>query len=834
MGNHLPTYLLYYGGVWNDITADVSQNDAVRITTGQPELSQTLRPSKIELTLEDPTGKYRPYLATSPLYGLAGRNTPLTVADDVVTEDFEDASFTVTIGQGASVNGWARSTTTPHTGGWCFKSGTTADGAFSDAIIDAPAAANICILYYRTDCSSTDVLQISTGGTVRLTASGTGGTWQQVMVPIIPASGLRQVTCRYLKDASGTAGADAVYIDDVRFMHSRAFTEVTGWEPDRTVGFNAATGKGRQWTSITAGGLLARISTWTDPLQSAMTRTVLGFTTLLGFWPCEEKREATQLSNLVTNGTPGTAVNVSFGDAESPGGGDVSIKMTATTSMSGAFTVGSTTGWQISRAMKLPAIPASATSLPMFWWRTSDGSTWTISVNNASYTLDVMSSAGVSLLSSAILFGTGAEPDKWITMRVKASYSGGTVSYEIGWYPEGASVLYVPTGSFAASSLGRLLDWHIDGNANLDGAWVGYIYGVDGVTDDLLNEVRSSFNGYVGELATERFRRLMIEQGFSRQWTYIGNGALSEPMGPQRPDTFVNLLTEVRDTDGGIMADSDNRVGITYRTRVSLYNQTAALALTYGTNVAAPITPVLDNLDSYNVVTVTQRDGGSVTVEDDTSAMGTLPPPAGIGTLKQTIDVNVSAESRMQQIGFWWLGIGTVPDARYPTVTVDLDANPELEATAGLVRPGDRITVASLDPDVIDLLVLGAVDRQPEQKRRTITFTCVPYRQFNVGVYDTARYDSASTTVNSSLNTTGTIFSIKTVDPDETWSTVDCPYPWVIGGELMTVTAMSAVTHNSPISHTQTATVTRSVNGVVKTHDVGEPIHIATPGRYAL
>ena len=832
MANHMPVFLMQYDGVYNDVTADVSQGDNVRITTGGSVVSDTPRESRAEFTLEDPTGKYRPYLASSPLYGKAGRNTPLVIADDVVSEDFEDASLNVTIGSGSSANAWARSTTSPHTGTYCFKSGATANGAFSDAIIEVPTGANLCILWYRTDCQSSDRLRISTGGNLRLTVGGTGGSWTQIAVPCVPNSvGARQVYVRYLKDASGTAGADAVYIDDVRFMNSRIFGEISSWDPDRTLDFDG-NGRGRQWTEVTAAGLLRRIGSWTEPLQSAMTRSVLQFSTLTGFWPMEDGSSASALSNLVSGGTSGTVSEVQLGDDESPGGGSSSARLSNTSSLAGNFLLDTTSGWQISFAFRLAAVPSSGTSQKLIEWSTGNGYTYTLSVNNASYTLNVVDSDGASLETMAVGFGTGADPNRWITMRLKASQSGSNVAYDLNWYPEERDILWGTSDTFVGT-VSTLSSWRVFGNAYLDGGWFAYVYGVAGTSDELLSsDMVKSFDGYAGELAGDRFLRLLAEEGLNR--SLIGLAADTEAMGPQRPDTLINLLREIRDTDGGLLNDSLNEIGVTYRTRQDLYSQTPALALTYGVEVAPPFKPTIDDLETHNYITVQRRDGGQFVAVDTTTEMSVLPPPSGVGVYKQDVEVNVDDESRMEQIGFWWLKIGTNPEARYSAVTVDLDATPAIEADASAVVPGDRITISGHDPDVIDLMVVGAVDLQKTQKRRTITYACTPYRQYDVGTYDdsTKRYDSSSTTTGASYSSSATSIVFSTVNSGDGWSTTNEPYDVFINGERMTVTNMGSVSGSGP--YTQTATVTRAVNGVAKSHASGSPIHVATPARYAL
>lgn len=73
---------LFYNGVWNDLTAanDVLTDTPVVISRGNSDESQAPRPATVTCRLKNVTDKYRPANPTSPLYGVAGVNTPLRVS----------------------------------------------------------------------------------------------------------------------------------------------------------------------------------------------------------------------------------------------------------------------------------------------------------------------------------------------------------------------------------------------------------------------------------------------------------------------------------------------------------------------------------------------------------------------------------------------------------------------------------------------------------------------------------------------------------------------------------------------------------------------------------
>ncbi|HEY9415615.1 MAG TPA: hypothetical protein VIQ30_12705, partial [Pseudonocardia sp.] len=69
-------------------------------------------------------------------------------------------------------------------------------------------------------------------------------------------------------------------------------------------------------------------------------------------------------------------------------------------------------------------------------------------------------------------------------------------------------------------------------------------------------------------------------------------------------------------------------------------------------------------------------------------------------------------------------------------------------------------------------------------------------------------------------------------DRDDAWSTTAEPYDWLVGGERMTVTNMTAPAGSGP--WTQTATVVRAVNGVSKAQTAGTSVYLADTKRWGL
>lgn len=614
---------------------------------------------------------------------------------------------------------------------------------------------------------------------------------------------------------------------------TRSWAEASVYEPDRTVEHVPGTGRGRSDVQLTAEGVLRRLGKWTDPLRSPMFRTISARAASIGHWSLEDSSDAANLANSLAAGLAGTHRGITLGESESPLGAAQTARSTTGSQMTGKFAGASiTAGWQIGFAMRLSALPSSATYQVMFRWRTSNGNDWFWDVNNASYRVNVRDPDGTLLYTSLLTFGAGAEPDQWVNFRFMAKQTGGNVDVNQGWYAQQGNA-YVDTGSFVGS-VGGLKQWWAEGNGYTDNAHFSHVFGLTGIADDLLSSTnRKVFDGYTGETAMARYSRLTLELGIRRY--VLGTSAETQPMGPQRSDTLINLLKQCRDTEDGEIYDEPNdQPSLTMRSRRYTYAQAAALTLQYPSQVAVPFRKIIGDDGVHNAVTIKNASGAELTMAQTTGPMSTQPPPAGVGEYKETVDVSVANEAtQLDYRATWELAKGTLERARYASVTVDLVANPALRAAAEAVNLMQRIDVIGAEPEPVRLLVRGYED-QLGRSERTITYFVEPYEPWDVGIWDdpTFRYDSPTTTLAAARDAVQTSWSLTTAGRADVWTTNPAMYPLdlMAAGERVRVTAMTAPAGTGP--YTQTATVTRSVNGVVKAQSAGTAVSLADPKRW--
>lgn len=623
------------------------------------------------------------------------------------------------------------------------------------------------------------------------------------------------------------AGTLTESIYEFRVDSIRATTPVPEWSPRWGEVATYAT------TPIQGAGILRRLGTGASALRSPMYRQISGYSTLVGYWPIEDDSGATRLANVVAGGQPASFSNMQLG-ATGPAGSAGAAMFTnsdPTSRLGGTFASASTTaGWQIAWSLKLAALPAGSTQ--MISWLTSNNYWWAINMNSGVFVVTVVDPGGSVVVSSSISF-TGTDPTQWVTFRMKATASGGTVSWAFAWFVQGAPVVWGSSGTFSGA-VGALRTWTANGNASMGNAGICHVFGVTTGNDDLQSYTAlRSFDGYAGETAGARAIRLAQAEGVPL--LVMGDPAKTAAMGVQSASTFLALVRECEEADQGLLVERGAGLGLlTNRFRV---NVPVGMALDFASgHIADAPEPTDDDLNLTNVVTLTRTNGSTVTALSASSV-------ALSGAYTDELTVNLYLDAQLDDQAGWRLHMGTIDELRWPRITLQLHRNPALIYTWCAIRIGSRITVANPPSAVAG----GGLDLIVEGYTETITpFTwdieinCSPAVPTDVGIYSDSgtRYNSTLTTLGSGITSSATSVPITTAASgtvaQHTWSTTAVPYTWLVGGEQMTVTAMTSPSGTGP--YTQTATVTRNVNSLPggKVHSAGEVVSLSTPKPYAL
>ncbi|WP_328962977.1 hypothetical protein [Streptomyces virginiae] len=604
----------------------------------------------------------------------------------------------------------------------------------------------------------------------------------------------------------------------------RLHAEVSSWPPRWDVSGNDV------YVPVEASGMTRRLGQGSKALASTLRRRVPTVGLPVAYWPMEEGNRATQAYSPIDGVAPLATTGFSYAADSDLSGSDALPRIDDAASMRGNVPAHTATGvWMVAMMYRSPAEPATTTELLEF---TTTGTASRIRLTVAAGTLDLngYNAAGGTVFSITVL------PDdfhgQWNRLLITASESGGNVTYDLAW-----SIVDGPgrnINTTVAATAGTVTSIDTQFGALAEGLALGHL-GVfaSTISDDVY---RYGDNGWNGEAAANRHTRLCKEEGIPSS---AGAGTIGVPttaMGPQRPDTLLALLQEGALADGGILLEERERLALHLRPRNSFYNQPVALTLNYATSghVAPPLEPVDDDQRVRNDRTITRRNGSSARAIDETSALSVLAPPLGVGTYDDETTLNLYGDDQPAQIAAWALHLGTWDEARYPTVHIDLAAAPSLVPAVLALEIGDRIQIINpptwLPPGPIDLIVEGYTETIGHPNDWDIVLNCSPAGPWTVAVADDlvlGRADTTGSTLASGVTSTGTTLSVATAS-GPLWSTTDEPYDIVVGGEVMTVTTVTGA--SSP----QSATVVRSVNGIVKAHSSGAVIRLAQPARAAL
>lgn len=127
--------------------------------------------------------------------------------------------------------------------------------------------------------------------------------------------------------------------------------------------------------------------------------------------------------------------------------------------------------------------------------------------------------------------------------------------------------------------------------------------------------------------------------------------------------------------------------------------------------ISPPFEPVDDDQRIVNDVTATRMEGGSARHEVTEGPLSTNPPPTGVGRYDASVDLNVESDTQLPGHAGWMTHLGTVDEARYEKIHLDLTRNTDMREDAVSIDAGDKIIIDNtpswLPPEPIEALVEG-------------------------------------------------------------------------------------------------------------------------------
>ncbi|MFE6223335.1 hypothetical protein [Streptomyces sp. NPDC057854] len=586
-------------------------------------------------------------------------------------------------------------------------------------------------------------------------------------------------------------------------VHTRIEGEVPAWPPERHIS------GGDSVVKVTPAGILRRLGTGRKPLQSALRRAILAAGPI-ECWPLTDGPEAAAGAPLI--GTNALLVQASANTKLSWGKGQIAewIEPVLQADTGGASRLDA----------KCPASSTAANSWAVDWVRTGAGTdpgpelyhfvdsgtegnqwVWTVEVDPANARVRVApSNAGTAegpdyvYIPAADLFD--GRPHH---LRLAVENIAGLAYWGlfIDGVQRGADSWTVPTTQLAYVATIFVMNL-LDGAAPVSVGYLTY-WGADRPP---AADMYQAMLGHTGEPAAERILRVSAEQGITASCD--GTPDVSEPLGAQEMDAYLDILETASNADLGLLLDRRDARALLYRTRTSLYTQAPAITLAYDAGVISGLRPADADRLIRNEVTA-KRDGGSEhTAVLPEGPLSVQDPPAGVGRYDEGVTLSLAADDQTLGQAWWRLHLGTVDGLRYPRVTIDL-ANPRvapLLADILTADVGDLLRLTGLPreygPDDVDLLIRGYTeDIGPE--RWAITFVCDPGRPWAIGVADDPVYgraDTAGCQLGATVAPADTSLVLVTTQGPPWIRTAthpgEFPFDLTMGGERIRVTALAA------------------------------------------
>lgn len=614
---------------------------------------------------------------------------------------------------------------------------------------------------------------------------------------------------------------------------------------------------------LAAGGILRRLGQGDAPLNSPMKRALLaqsGDLAVVAYWPCEDLQGATSIGSAT--GGPLMAVSGGTGDGSVTTTGPAFAASSAflgsnsLPTLNGSSWYGGVPAYESNGSIVVRFLMDLGSTIPAgnrdLFRIITTGTCQEISMRVYSATnIGVYgnNSGGSSVFTSGSVnfgpdmpSGTVQGTTLWVSIELQPG-TGSTVDYSLVVLYPGATTAYAFNGTFTGT-IGNVSAVYVDPAQVYTDTVIGHV-SVQSAWESLFN-LASPLNAWQGETAGDRFARLCGENSIPCR--IYGPQATTVPMGAQSIDTLTDLLQECETADRGQIFEPRRSYGVGYRTQASMLQQAAAVTLDYsqamlGADSSTILQPTYDDLLTRNDETVqrssSQVSGASFQYQlNDGSPMSISPPPAGVGDYSDTESVNVQADAQLPDMASWMVHIGTVDEARWPSVPVNM-ARAEVAGVYYEVLEsdiGDFFGVinppSQMPPDEIRQLLweiaenLGGFWYQ-------LTWGAVPESPYETGVYNDPVYGRADTdgsALHTAVTSAATSLTVATDAGYPVWTTAaaDFPFDIAIGGERMTVTGITGA--SSP----QAFTVTRSVNGVVKSQAAGADVRLWFPPVYAM
>ena len=491
-----------------------------------------------------------------------------------------------------------------------------------------------------------------------------------------------------------------------------------GWTPHYTPRPTAG-GEGDATVSLVASGVLRRMSQGQPPVISPLRRGLVGSSGVVAYWPCEDGKGATVLASAFP-GHPPMDFSGRLHGGSNPGLPAATPRLAASDvfACSRSLPLVSDSEWygnvpdypgtEIIQMRCLIDVPAPGSNVgPILGLITSgDPGFWEVIYQTSGYivvrawrnwTSLVLDTAPIALVPGPAGGFVGLDGRRG-QLGLTLTKSGSNIDWVVDFIEQWATVGYVygpgaggPT--VAGTSVGKAQRVQTATNGGLFDVTLGHIV-VRKDSRDTAAHIKQ-LNAWSGEVEGARLARLRDENAM---WCAQYDAPpphyaiVSDIMGPQPVGTVLDLFRDCETTDGGLLWDGQGP-GLSYTTKRYRESPNPKLTLDAAAgHVALPFEPVHDDAYRVNRAAASRRDGASAVFEDATGPLGS----GIVGRYEDSREFGVYSDTALPQYAGWMVGQGTVEGARYPRLSLDLVAHPELLDEWLSVIPGDRVDVVNL------------------------------------------------------------------------------------------------------------------------------------------
>ncbi|MBQ1017751.1 hypothetical protein KBX71_07690 [Micromonospora sp. D93] len=625
---------------------------------------------------------------------------------------------------------------------------------------------------------------------------------------------------------TGNTNTAELRFESYQAIDRRFHGEVASWPLEWDLG------EFDHWVPISAAGIIRRLGQGTPSTHSALRRAY-GASGPVGYWPLEDGRASAQAASAIPGHVPATItgpgaefvdvadfvwgrgdpLTIRYGTGkilELKGGASVrAVTPHITAATRTAWTVavvgnpdpdGTVGDPMIILEVETPAAPVYQ-RWQLIQREGAGGGLFglqLVAINSAGVGTVVATSSGLYLSFQQYDISVWQDGGT-----IRASLFGGSATGAISGTMSGVTAVTINRSSTTSTNesmpFGHLAVW----STQVLPSQLAIIQ-----TDGYGHEVFGPMASWWQEAATDRLVRLAREEGVPLSMPAVPEWAVQR-MGWQAPGTFLELIRACADADRGLLFEARDGLGLVYRPRHTLYNQTPVRVSYPGGQVSAPFVPLDDDLVTRNDITLTRTEGSSFRAVETMGPLAAVPPPAGVGVIETSMELNLLADSQLPDRANWELHIGTVDEPRYPAIRIDLSArgwtsDPELSAQAAAVGPGDLAELVGLPawlPRQAAKVLVGGYTERLDAFDRDIVWNGMPGSAWNVGFADgTTRAGANGTTVAIAIGATDLILPLDNPAANGPWTTNPAHYPLDVrvGNERILAQSVGLVANPNP------------------------------------